>query len=320
MRGAAKRDGGASSGATGGVAALTLSRRERRREALVKAFLAAAALLTILTTVAVVALLLGETVAFFTDPLVSLWEFVTAREWTPLFKDKRFGVAPLLSGTLLVTGVALLVGAPMGLASAIYLSEYAKPGARRRVRAALELLAGVPTVVLGYFALLHVSPWLQSFIPGLKLFNALSAGLVMGFMILPIVASLSLDALQAVPRSLREAGYGLGGSKLEVVLKVVLPAALSGIVASLILAFSRAVGETMIVTLAAGQRPLFTLDPRETIATMTSFIVQAATGDQPAGSLAARSLFAVAAVLFLLTLLLNVLAQAVVRRFSERYE
>lgn len=302
------------------AAGLKLSPRERRREALVWAGLAFAAGLTVLTTLAVVVLLVRETIGFFSDPAVSLWEFVTARQWTPLFAERHFGIAPLLTGTLLVTGIAMLLGAPLGLASAIYLSEYARPGARQRVRAVLEVLAGVPTVVLGYFALLHVSPWLRTFIPGLKLFNPLGAGVVMGFMIMPIVASLSLDAMQAVPRSLREAGYGLGGTKIEVVLKVVVPAGLSGIVASMILAFSRAVGETMIVTLAAGQRPLFTLDPRETIATMTSFIVQAATGDQPEGSLAARSLYAVGATLFVLTLALNLAAQAVVRRFGERYE
>lgn len=290
------------------------------RERLVAVALGAAAWVTVLTTIAVVAVLARETFAFFTDPLVSVVEFLTGDRWTPLFLDKHFGISPLLAGTFLVTAIAMLVGVPLGIASAIYLSEYATPPVRRRVKGVLELLAGIPTVVLGYFALLFVTPWLQTFIPGLKLFNALSAGLVMGFMILPIISSLASDAMISVPNSLREAGYGLGASKLDVVIKIVLPAAFSGIVAAVILAFARAVGETMIVTLAAGQRPILTLDPRETIATMTSFIVQAATGDQPAGSLAARSLYAVASVLFVITLLLNLVSQALVRRFRERYE
>lgn len=300
--------------------ALRLSRSETRRERLVATLLGLAALLTVLTTVAVVIVLARETFEFFRDPLVSVWEFFTGDRWTPLFADKHFGILPLVTGTLLVTVIAVLVGVPMGLASAIYLSEYAPPARRRTLKGILELLAGIPTVVLGFFALSYVTPVLQGLIPGVKFFNALSAGLVMGVMILPTVSSLASDALQAVPLSLREAGYGLGGSKLDVILKVLLPAAFSGLAAAVILAFSRAVGETMIVSLAAGQRPILTFDPRETIATMTSFIVQAATGDQPVGSLAARSLYAVGAVLFGLTLLMNLASQALVRRFRERYE
>jgi len=300
--------------------ALRLSRSETRRERLVAILLGLAALLTVLTTVAVVIVLARETFEFFRDPLVSVWEFLTGDRWTPLFADKHFGILPLVTGTLLVTVLAVLVGVPMGLASAIYLSEYAPPARRRTLKGILELLAGIPTVVLGFFALSYVTPVLQGLIPGVKFFNALSAGLVMGVMILPTVSSLASDALQAVPLSLREAGYGLGGSKLDVILKVLLPAAFSGLAAAVILAFSRAVGETMIVSLAAGQRPILTFDPRETIATMTSFIVQAATGDQPVGSLAARSLYAVGAVLFGLTLLMNLASQALVRRFRERYE
>jgi len=300
--------------------ALRLSRSETRRERLVAILLGLAALLTVLTTVAVVIVLARETFEFFRDPLVSVWEFLTGDRWTPLFADKHFGILPLVTGTLLVTVIAMLVGVPMGLASAIYLSEYAPPARRRTLKGILELLAGIPTVVLGFFALSYVTPVLQGLIPGVKFFNALSAGLVMGVMILPTVSSLASDALQAVPLSLREAGYGLGGSKLDVILKVLLPAAFSGLAAAVILAFSRAVGETMIVSLAAGQRPILTFDPRETIATMTSFIVQAATGDQPVGSLAARSLYAVGAVLFGLTLLMNLASQALVRRFRERYE
>lgn len=282
--------------------------------------LLACAAVSVLTTVAVVAMLSTETVLFFRDPAVRVVDFLTDTRWTPLFADQHFGVAPLLLGTLLVTVIAMLVATPLGLGSAIYLAEFARPGVRRVATGILEVLAGIPTVVLGYFALTFVTPWLQGFVPGLKLFNALSAGLVMGFMILPTIASISTDAMRAVPASLREAGYGMGASKLEVVLRVVLPAALSGIVASVILGVSRAVGETMIVTLAAGQRPLVTLDPRETIATMTAFIVQAATGDQPAGSLAARSLYAVGSTLFVLTLGLNLLSQAFVRRFRQVYQ
>lgn len=288
------------------------------RESAIGALLLACALVSVLTTAAVIFILARETVAFFGD--VSIVEFVTNPQWTPLFLDQNFGIAPLLTGTLLVTGIALVVGAPLGLGTAIYLSEFASRERRRTVLPVLELLAGIPTVVLGYFALLFLTPLLRQFVPGLDLFNPLSAGIVMGFMILPTISSISIDAMQAVPRSLREAGYGLGAAKHELVVKVVIPAALSGIVASLILAIARAIGETMIVTLAAGQRPDLHFDPRKTIATMTSFIVQAATGDQPAGSIQARSLYAVAATLFLLTFGLNLIAQAIVRRFQEQYE
>jgi phosphate transport system permease protein len=301
-------------------ASLRLSPATRARERLVRGLLLFCAGLSVLTTFGVIAVLVGETAAFFADPAVTFREFFTSKRWTPLFADQSFGILPLLSGTFLVTAIALVVGVPLGLMSAVYLSEFAPAGRRRRVTSLLELLAGIPTVVLGYFALLFVTPLLQRVVPGLNLFNPLSAGLVMGFMILPTVSSISTDAMQAVPSSLRQAAYGLGATKVQLIFRVVLPAALSGIVASVVLAMSRAVGETMIVSLAAGQRPLFTLDPRETIATMTSFIVQAATGDQPAGSLASRSLYAVAATLFAITLLLNLVSQLVVRRYRERYE
>ena len=297
-----------------------LSKRGNRnfKEGAIGTVLFICALVSVLTTFAVIFTLTRETIGFFSD--VSIVEFFTNTQWTPLFRDKNFGIAPLVAGTMLVTVIALAVGLPLGLGAAIYLSEFASDTVRRRIMPILEILAGIPTVVLGYFALLFVTPFLQSFIPGLNLFNALSAGLVMGFMILPTVSSLSVDAMQAVPTSLREAGYGLGASKYELVTRVVVPAALSGIIASFILAMARAIGETMIVTLAAGQRPTLTFDPTETIATMTSFIVQAATGDQPPGSLAARSLYAVAATLFLITLALNLFAQAIVTRFQEQYE
>lgn len=302
----------------GAFASGTVTVARRRRERAVRVVLLACALVSVLTTVAVVVVLASETIAFFGE--VSLVEFVTNPRWTPLFLDQNFGIAPLVSGTLLVTLIAMAVGAPLGIGAAVHLSEFASAARRRRIMPVLELLAGIPTVVLGYFALGFITPVLRGWVPGTDLFNPLSAGIVMGFMILPTITSISVDAMRAVPASLREAGYGLGAAKHQLVLRVIVPAALSGIVAALILALARAIGETMIVTLAAGQRPDLHFDPRKTIATMTSFIVQAATGDQPAGSIQARSLYAVAATLFVMTFGLNLVAQAVVRRFGERYE
>ena len=301
-----------------------LTRRANRNvgESVVGALLFLCASVSVLTTLGVVIALASETVGFFADPAVSFREFFTGREWTPLFSQaqQHFGILPLLVGTLLVTTIALLVGVPLGLGSAVFLAEFAGSRTRRIIVPILEILAGIPTVVLGYFALLTVTPMLRSFIPDLQTSNALSAGLVMGFMIMPTVSSISIDAMRAVPIGLREAAYGLGSTKAEVVTKVVMPAALSGIVAAFILAMSRAIGETMIVTLAAGQRPNITFDPRDTVETMTAFIANAAQGDQPAGSLGSRSLYAVGATLFVVTLLLNIISQQVVRRFSEKYE
>jgi phosphate transport system permease protein len=284
--------------------------------------LLACASISVITTLAVIFSISSETIQFFGHPEVTFREFFTGRQWTPLFSgsEQHFGIAPLVLGTLLVTLIALVVGVPLGLGAAIYLSEFANNNTRRLVTPVLEILAGIPTVVLGYFAVLFVTPFLQRYIPNLDFFNPLSAGLVMAFMILPTISSISVDSMRAVPAKLREAAYGLGATKAEVILKVIFPAALSGIVAAIILAMSRAIGETMIVALAAGQKPTFTFDPRETIATMTSFIVQAATGDQPAGSLASQSLYAVAAVLFLITLVLNIISQQIVKRFAEKYE
>ncbi len=297
-----------------------LNKRADRRagEVIIGTLLLLCALISVVTTAAVVFSIAEETVQFFRE--VSVIEFFTSRVWTPLFANKSFGIAPLVIGTLMVTLIACVIGLPMGLGAAIYLAEFAGDKTRRTITPILEVLAGIPTVALGYFALLFLTPVIRDIIPGVSFFNPISAGIVMGFMIMPTVTSISVDSLRAVPRSLREAGYGLGASKYELITKVIVPAALSGIVASFILAISRAIGETMIVTLAAGQKPTFTFDPRETIATMTSFIVQAGTGDQPAGSIGARSLYAVAAVLFTLTLLLNIVSQQVVQRFSERYE
>lgn len=274
--------------------------------------------ITLLTTVGILLSLLGDVLQFFRR--VPLAEFLFAREWTPLFAEPRYGISPLIAGTFLVTAIGLLVAIPLGLTLAIYVSEYAQGEAKARIKGTLELFEGIPTVVFGFFALLTVTPLLQKVIPGLNIFNALSAGLVLGFVILPYVANVAADAMESVPRSIREAAYALGARPYEVALKVVFPAALSGIVAAIILAASRAIGETMLVSIAAGQRPILTLDPRETIATMTSYIVQAATGDQPAGSTAYYALFAVGFTLFVLTLLLNILAQWVVERYRERYE
>lgn len=276
-----------------------------------------AALVSVFTTIGIVVVLLVEALPFFQR--VSLVQFLTDTQWTPLFAQKRFGIAPLLAGTLLTSAVALALAIPVGLLSAIYLSEYAPARVRAIVKPILEILAGIPTVVYGYFALLFVTPLLKRVIPDLETFNALSAGLTMGIMIIPLVSSLSEDALYAVPNSLREAAYALGATRLEVALRVVVPAALSGIVASFILAASRAIGETMIVAIAAGQRPILTLDPRRAIETMTAYIVQVSLGDTPHGTLEFRTIFAVGLVLFLFTLVLNVIAIRIIQRYREVY-
>jgi phosphate transport system permease protein len=306
------------------IKAVGLDRRASRNasESAIGMILLICASISIITTIGVIYSISSETLQFFLHPEVTLREFFTETRWTPLFagNERHFGIAPLITGTLLVTLIALVVGIPLGLGAAIYLSEFANAATRRSVMPILEVLAGVPTVVLGYFAVLYVTPVLKEIIPGVSTFNSLSAGLVMGFMVMPTISSISIDAMQAVPLKLREAAYGLGATRAEVTLKVVFPAALSGIVAAIILAMSRAIGETMVVALAAGQRPTLTFDPRETISTMTAFIVQAATGDQPAGSIGSQSLYAVAAMLFLITLILNIVSQQIVRKFAEKYE
>ena len=306
----------------GQAASLSKSANRNWGEGAIGLILLAFTIISVLTTFGVIIALTSETVSFFSNPSVTFREFFTDTRWTPLFSasQQHFGIAPLLVGTLLITAIALLVGVPLGLGAAVYLSEFADSGTRRIVTPILEILAGIPTVVLGYFALLTVTPLLKEFIPGLSTSNALSAGIIVGFMLMPTVSSISIDAMQAVPRSLREAAYGLGSTKAEVVSKVIFPAALSGIVASIILAMSRAVGETMIVTLAAGQLPNLTLDPRETVETMTAFIANTAQGDQPRGSIGSQSLYAVGMALFLLTLFLNLISQQVVKRFGETYE
>ncbi|MBA2259174.1 MAG: phosphate ABC transporter permease subunit PstC, partial [Acidobacteria bacterium] len=250
---------------------------------------------------------------------VPLSEFLFGTEWTPLFYDKHFGVLPLVSGTLLASAIAMLVALPSGLLIAIYLSEYAPGQIRRIVRPVLEVLAGVPTVVYGYFALQFVTPLLQTFVPGLAGFNALSPGIVMGIMILPLVSSLSEDALRSVPNGLREGAYALGATRMQTSLRVVVPAAFSGISAAVVLAASRAIGETMIVAIAAGQQPRLTLDPRVPVETMTAYIVQVSLGDTPAGTLEYRTIFAVGMLLFVSTFILNLISNWLRERFREEY-
>ncbi|MDZ8240851.1 MAG: phosphate ABC transporter permease subunit PstC [Nostoc sp. ChiQUE01a] len=290
----------------------------KRIEFGVKSLFALFAFVSVATTIGIVLTLIFETVSFFQE--VSIWRFLTDTQWTPLFANKQFGIMVLISATLLISVIAIAVALPLGLLAAICLSEYAPPKLRKWLKPALEILAGVPTVVFGYFALLTVTPFLQTFIPGMQGFNALSAGLILGVSIVPLVASLSEDALYSVPRSLREGAYALGSTKRETIISVVLPAALSGIVASFILAISRAIGETMIVTIAAGQNPQLGLNPLVPIQTMTAYIVQVSKGDTPAGSLAYKTIFSVGMTLFLMTLALNIFSYWFVRRFREKYE
>ena len=281
------------------------------------------AAVSILTTVGIVVILFEEAYHLFELENVSLWSFLTGTEWVPFGGEDqlRLGVLELVAGTLLVTGIALSVAIPLGLATAIYLSNYAPARVRGLLKPTLEILAGIPTVVLGYFALTFVTPVLRGiFGTGtVAIFNAASAGIVVGIMIVPTIASLSEDAMSAVPRSLREGALGLGASKRLMVLKVVIPAALSGIVASIILGMGRAIGETMIVAIAAGALPNLTVNPFDTIQTMTGYIAQAVGGEAPRGSVTYQSLFGVGATLFVMTLSLNLIAQAFVRRFRERY-
>jgi phosphate transport system permease protein len=288
-------------------------------EAFIPKFLFICALISVLTTVGIILTLLFETAGFFEK--VHFFDYITGTTWTALFSgaQQKFGVLPLISGTLLVTAGAAIVAVPIGLASAIYLSEYAPETARKIIKPVLEILAGIPTIVYGFFAITLVTPLLRSFIPQLHFFNALSASIVVGIMIIPMIASLSEDAMRSVPKNIREAAYGLGSTKLEVALKIVVPAALSGIVSSFVLALSRAIGETMIVTIAAGSSPTFTFDPTSTIQTMTGFMVQAAMGDITYESLSYKAIYAVGMTLFLFTFVMNMIAQYISRRFKEEY-
>lgn len=276
------------------------------------------AVVSIITTVGIVLVLLIESLQFFRD--VSVWEFLTGTKWSPLLKPQHFGILPLFCGTFLVAAGSAVVAIPIGLGTAIFLSEYASPLIRDIVKPLLEVLAGIPSVVYGYLAVVFVSPIIKSLFASAELFNAANACIVVGFMILPTIISLSEDVLRSVPRSLREAAYALGATKLDVTVGVVVPAAMSGIMASFLLAIARAVGETMAVTLAAGATPKLTLNPLESIQTMTAYIVQVSQGDTPAGTLEYRTIFAVGLTLFIFTLLLNVIAQWILSRVREKYE
>jgi phosphate transport system permease protein len=291
--------------------------RPRTVEWVIERTLLLCAILSVFTTVGIIGVLAIETLGFLRE--VSIVEFLTGTEWTPLFSNKHFGVLPLVMGTVLVSSIAMIVALPMGLMSAIYLSEYAPSSVRRVVKPVLEILAGVPTVVYGYFALMFVTPLLQRFIPGLAGFNALSPGIVMGIMILPLISSLSEDAMRAVPRGLREGAYALGATRMQTSLSVVVPAAFSGITAASILAVSRAIGETMIVAIAAGQQPRLTANPMVPIETMTAYIVQVSLGDTPQGTLEYRTIFAVGMLLFLMTFTLNLASTWLRERFREEY-
>lgn len=292
--------------------------KSKRDENIVRLVFGAFAMISVLTTFGIIFSLIGETFKFFSQ--VSIWQFLTDTQWTPLFTNPQYGIFVLISATFLTSFIALLVAVPLGLLAAICLSEYAPRKVRAWLKPILELLAGVPTVVFGYFALLFVTPLLKNFVPGLQTFNGLSAGIVLGIALLPTIASLSEDAIYAVPSSLRQAAYAVGATKREVITGVVLRAALSGIVASIVLGIARAVGETMIVALAAGQNPKLTLDPRVAIQTMTSFIVQVAGGDIAVGTLKYDTLFAVGMTLFLITLALNAFSFWFVRKYQEKYE
>ncbi len=291
--------------------------KERFYERIIGRLLFLSAATSVITMLAILGTLVFQAVSFFQE--VSIIEFLTETRWTPLFEPQHFGVLPLVTGTLLVAAIALVVSVPIGLGTAIFLSEYAPDSVRRTVKPVLEILAGVPTVVYGYFAITFVTPQLQGVFANLTVFNALSAGLVMGLMIIPMVSSLSEDAMIAVPRILREGAYALGAKKFEVAIRVVLPAAISGVVASIILAMSRAIGETMIVSIAAGSTPRLTLNPLESIQTMTGYITQLSLGETPFGSLEYRTIFAVGITLFIMVLAINLVGDWIKRRYWERY-
>ena len=293
-------------------------KRFRVGEEIIRGLLFIAAFLSVITTFSIVAILAQEAATFFSE--VSFWDFLSGTKWTPLLEPRSFGVLPLVCGTLLIVVGAALIAIPIGLASSIYLAEYSSDQVRSIVKPILEVLAGIPTVVYGYFALTFITPLLETVLPSTKIFNAASGSIVVGIMVLPMVASLCDDALRAVPSSLRQAGYALGATQFEVTLRVSLPAALSGIMASFVLAASRAIGETMAVTLAAGATPKLTFNPLESIQTMTAYIVQVSLGDTPAGTVEYQTIFAVASLLFVITLSLNIFAQRILNRFREVYD
>lgn len=290
----------------------------RLKEKIFESLLGLSAVITVLITFGIIYVLLSESIGFFRE--VPLGRFLTEREWTPLFAEKKFGILPLVSGTFLTTFIAIAVALPTGLTVAVYLNEYAPGRMRQIVKPLLEILATIPTVVYGFFALTVVTPFLQGIIPGLAGFNALSAGIVIGIMIIPMISSLSEDAISAVPRSLREAAYGMGSTHLQTAFGVMVPAASSGIVVSVILAISRAVGETMIVAIAAGQQPRLTLNPLVPIETITTYIVQVSLGDVPHGSLEYKTIFAAGITLFVFTFILNNISFWIKRKYQEKYD
>jgi phosphate transport system permease protein len=286
-------------------------------ERLIEALLFITAAISVLTTIAIVYVLVSESIRFFQH--VSLWDFLTDTQWTPLFDDAHFGILVLISGTVVSAAVALAIAIPVGTVIAIYLSEFAGARVREIAKPTLELLGGIPTIIFGYFALLMVTPLLQKFFPTLPGFSLLSAGIVMGIMIIPYITSLSEDAMRAVPMSLREGSYAIGSGKLHTAIHIVVPAAVSGLAASYILAISRAVGETMILAVAAGMQPNLTWNPAEPAATITSFIVQVALGDLPHGSIGYQTIFAAGLTLILITLCFNILGLWLRRKFREAY-
>lgn len=288
------------------------------KEKIIEGVMMMCSMVTVLTTVSIILVLAVDTFKFFGE--VSIIEFFTDTQWTPLFSDKHFGILPLLSGTLLTTTIAVLLAVPVGLTVAIYLNEYASPRFTSIVKPVLEILAAIPTVVYGFFALQVVTPILQTFIPGLRGFNALAPGLVMGVMIIPYITSLSEDALRAVPKSLREASYGMGATRLQTAFRVMVPAASSGILVSIILAISRALGETMIVAIAAGQEPNLTFNPLESVETITTYIVQVSMGDVPQDSLEYRTIFAAGMTLFVFTFILNNISFWLRKKYQNKYE
>lgn len=298
--------------------ALRHNKWRHTKERLIEALLLFSGLVAVLTTVAITTILVYESVGFF--KYVSVWEFLSGTVWTPLFAEPSYGILPLISGTLTVTAVALLVAVPMGTIIAIYLSEFAPHALREAIKPALELIQAVPTIVFGYFALLFVTPLLQATIlPDLPGFNMLSAGLVIGIATIPTIASLSEDAMRAVPMSMREGAYAVGSNKMQAAMKVVMPAAISGVIAAYVLAAARAIGETMIVAIAAGQNAAFTFNPMEAAATLTAYIAQVSLGDLPHGSVGYRSIFAAGLMLLIMTLVLNVIGHFLRRRYREAY-
>ena len=310
------------------IAFLGHTKKEIIREKFISTILFLCGLFSVLVTLGIILSLFSETIGFFMRPEVSFIKFITGKTWRPLatkISPENFGILPLVQGTLLIAFISALISVPLGLGSAIFLSEYASEKVRDIFKPILEILAGIPSIVYGYFAISFITPIIKTVFENwfgieVSFFNALSASIVLGIMIIPTVASISEDALRAVPRSLREAGYSLGATRFEVITKVVVPAALSGIIAAFILAISRAVGETMAVTIAAGSTPQMTLNPLKSVQTMTAFIVQVSFGDAPSGSINGQSIFAVGAALFVMTFLMNIISDFVLKKFREEYE